>query len=107
MADEKTRAIGGLYTVRLTVEGMKHAIEQCLIDHDSSLRASVEAELKAVVARFDFGEAVREAATSVLRTTVTQALDRAVRDAFMDPSVNQQLNDMVREHLRTVLTNKR
>lgn len=96
-------AIAGLYRVRLTVEGMKHSIEQVLLDHDGTLRATVEHEVKAAVDKFDFAGCVKSSAEAVIRTLVSQAIDRAVRDAFLDPQVNSMLNLTIIEHLRQVL----
>jgi hypothetical protein len=105
-ADEP-KAIGRLYTVRLSIEGMRHVIEQCLIDHDGALRATVEAELSKAVAGFDFAAAVRQEAVQVVRTVVRRSIERAVTGAFSDPTVTAFLLDTVSAHLRSLFDPKR
>ena len=103
----QSKPIGGLYTVHLSIEGMKHQIEQCLLDHDGSLRATVEQELKVAVGQFDFNREVSKCAESAIKSLVSQAIERAVREAFRDDSVSQSLNDIIVNHLRTVLKEKK
>ena len=95
MPESEMKPIGGLYYVRLTIEGMKHSIERALIDHDGSLRKTVEAELKAAVERFDFAAAVKRSVEEVLRTVVAQSLDRAIRDVVSVGSVRAKIEDIV------------
>ncbi len=97
MNDPKTLA--GLYRVRLTVDGMKHSIEQCLLDHDGTLRASVEAEVKAVVAAFDFQAEVRRLASDVLKQVMQEAFRSAFYDAREEPEVKALFRDAIRKAL--------
>ena len=106
MNDPSMRPIGGLYYVRLTIEGIKHQIEQALIDHDGAMRATVEKELRDAVDRFDFSAAVRRAAEESIRSLVHNAIERAVRDAFADSTVNEAFNDLLISHLRDVFKKK-
>ncbi len=97
---DKARPVAGLYHVRLSIEGLKHQIMTCLVDHDDTLRASIEHELAAVVEHFDFGAVVRQEAQTCLREVVKAAVGSAIHRTLQEEDVQQTLRDRIARMLR-------
>lgn len=99
----KPKVIGGLYSVRMTLEGIRHSIEQVLLDHDGSLRATVETELKNAIAQFDFPGEVQHCARDVIHRLVGQVVEQEIRNSFNDPEISKLLKSILADNLKNIL----
>lgn len=92
-ADDRIRLPGMPFTVRLTLDGIRHQVQVALGDYDGQIRQTIEDQLKAVIEHYDFAAEVRRAAESVLAETIR----REVQSALSSALGGSELRRMVQE----------
>ena len=91
--------LGGLVSVRLTVDNLKHQVMAVLPQFADDMKASIEREVEAAVRGFDFAKEVKETTERELREQIKYAVGRAVSEVFSDPEIKQRVLNHVKERL--------
>jgi hypothetical protein len=91
--------MGGLCSVQLVVNSMKHSIEAILPQHANDLRVAIERELASAIKNFDFNAEIRKAADLIIREKMRYAISLAIDLALREKEVQQRIASKVSQIL--------
>jgi hypothetical protein len=81
MSNPERKTLAGLYTVELSIQGLRHRVVTALADHDGTMQASVQAAVDAAIEKFDFPGEVQRICHDLIRQEVGNAIRQSITDA--------------------------
>ena len=93
-------AMAGIFTVRLTVDGLRHSIIAALPAHEKTMRESMERAVDEAVKAFDFKTEVKKAAAKELQEMVRYSVAAALAEAMRSEKVQAALEGAMLLSLR-------
>lgn len=93
--------------VRLELQGMQMSILTALNTHADHLKDEIEAEVKRVVAEFDFRREVEQLTKQCIREAGKKAIEEALYKGFRSPEVVSLLDLEVRSAFAKLLKDMR
>lgn len=91
MTADNSRPTAGLFTVRLTIDGVRHQVASMLADREGTIKASIEHEMNVAVASFDFAREVKRATEACLEEMIREAVRRALHECMDGSKVDRMV----------------
>lgn len=102
-----SRMVGGMPfpIVRLTLDGMKAQIMQCMVP-TAEWQEALSKEIDAAIAGLDVAAIAREAATKIIGEAIKDNIKSAVHEVMWQPELRGELAGMVGRAVRDVFASR-